>query len=261
MWDLEGCVKRSHHIGGKGKSKLEVGIRLRVDSRVLTGSADEIPFAPSEMLVHGDEVSAGNFFDEFGLAEPLLVGAALVMGHGGEGVHLAGNSSHGREFGNEVHKNQKGSAPRLDEHDATFFSQDALHFRESLIEIVRQGGEMVQTALNNQDVLAAIREGKLAAISKRAFRGALKLPQEAGREGHALDAGEAEAIKRHQAGSAAAKKLDDLGVARPLRRAQSIEARDKFLNFLLGRFEAQICGRSEERRVGKECRSRWSPYH
>ena len=21
------------------------------------------------------------------------------------------------------------------------------------------------------------------------------------------------------------------------------------------------CGRSEERRVGKECRSRWSPYH
>ena len=22
-----------------------------------------------------------------------------------------------------------------------------------------------------------------------------------------------------------------------------------------------ICGRSEERRVGKECRSRWSPYH
>ena len=23
----------------------------------------------------------------------------------------------------------------------------------------------------------------------------------------------------------------------------------------------QICARSEERRVGKECRSRWSPYH
>ena len=23
----------------------------------------------------------------------------------------------------------------------------------------------------------------------------------------------------------------------------------------------QILGRSEERRVGKECRSRWSPYH
>ena len=24
---------------------------------------------------------------------------------------------------------------------------------------------------------------------------------------------------------------------------------------------ALTCGRSEERRVGKECRSRWSPYH
>ena len=23
----------------------------------------------------------------------------------------------------------------------------------------------------------------------------------------------------------------------------------------------EICKRSEERRVGKECRSRWSPYH
>ena len=24
---------------------------------------------------------------------------------------------------------------------------------------------------------------------------------------------------------------------------------------------AGVCARSEERRVGKECRSRWSPYH
>src|SRR5574340_1204624 len=27
------------------------------------------------------------------------------------------------------------------------------------------------------------------------------------------------------------------------------------------RAAAPVCGRSEERRVGKECRSRWSPYH
>ena len=121
------------------------------------------------MFVHGNEVSAGSFLDEFGLAEPLLVGAALVMGHGGEGVHLAGNLPHGRQFGNKVHESQKGSAPRLDEHDAAFLSQDALHFRESLIEIVRQGGEMVQTALNDEDILAAIRERKLAAIGERAF--------------------------------------------------------------------------------------------
>ena len=33
---------------------------------------------------------------------------------------------------------------------------------------------------------------------------------------------------------------------------------------LWGRFssgDTQFSGRSEERRVGKECRSRWSPYH
>src|SRR2546429_6954135 len=29
----------------------------------------------------------------------------------------------------------------------------------------------------------------------------------------------------------------------------------------LGKLEAAVDERSEERRVGKECRSRWSPYH
>ena len=26
-------------------------------------------------------------------------------------------------------------------------------------------------------------------------------------------------------------------------------------------YSEELCARSEERRVGKECRSRWSPYH
>ena len=34
-----------------------------------------------------------------------------------------------------------------------------------------------------------------------------------------------------------------------------------FLVSALGGSRFQIGGRSEERRVGKECRSRWSPYH
>ena len=29
----------------------------------------------------------------------------------------------------------------------------------------------------------------------------------------------------------------------------------------LGQLAHHVAGRSEERRVGKECRSRWSPYH
>src|SRR2546426_520680 len=31
--------------------------------------------------------------------------------------------------------------------------------------------------------------------------------------------------------------------------------------YYLGRLRDRFAGRSEERRVGKECRSRWSPYH
>ena len=34
-----------------------------------------------------------------------------------------------------------------------------------------------------------------------------------------------------------------------------------FRERLLGWQENYMEGRSEERRVGKECRSRWSPYH
>ena len=34
-----------------------------------------------------------------------------------------------------------------------------------------------------------------------------------------------------------------------------------FANFLFGCTFVVPAGRSEERRVGKECRSRWSPYH
>src|SRR2546426_3127323 len=36
---------------------------------------------------------------------------------------------------------------------------------------------------------------------------------------------------------------------------------DRFQALRLGPFRDQLADRSEERRVGKECRSRWSPYH
>ena len=99
---------------------------------------------------------------------------------------------------------------------------------------------MVQTTLNDEDILAAIRERKLAAVGNRAFRGAFELREEAGREVHAFEVGKTKALESDQTISTAAEKLDDLGFARPLRSAQSIEARDKLLNFLLGRFETQI---------------------
>ena len=41
--------------------------------------------------------------------------------------------------------------------------------------------------------------------------------------------------------------------------AVSVGFVDTFMVSIAG--EAAVSGRSEERRVGKECRSRWSPYH
>ena len=40
-----------------------------------------------------------------------------------------------------------------------------------------------------------------------------------------------------------------------------MELRKKNLHMMQKKSEAQNQIRSEERRVGKECRSRWSPYH
>ena len=40
-----------------------------------------------------------------------------------------------------------------------------------------------------------------------------------------------------------------------------LESHDLDLDAALKLFEEGVERRSEERRVGKECRSRWSPYH
>src|SRR6266699_6984150 len=105
-----------------------------------------------------------------------------------------------------------------------------------------QSGEMVQTALDDEDVLAAIRERKLTTIANNSFRRPPIVCDQSRRQIHAFDSREAETTESDQAVSAAAKKLDDFGVARPLRSAQSIQAPDKFLNFLFRRFETQIRG-------------------
>src|SRR6266436_3976467 len=101
---------------------------------------------------------------------------------------------------------------------------------------------MVQAALNDENVPAAIGEGKFPAIGDGAFCGAFELSDEAGGKVHSFDAGEAEAIESDQSVSAAAKKFDNFGIARPLRSAESSEARDKLLNFMLRRFETQVRG-------------------
>ena len=44
---------------------------------------------------------------------------------------------------------------------------------------------------------------------------------------------------------------------------KALEAELKQVNAEISRLDEELSGlmRSEERRVGKECRSRWSPYH
>src|SRR2546425_1009933 len=51
-----------------------------------------------------------------------------------------------------------------------------------------------------------------------------------------------------------------LAILLPSARHLSSDQRELLLKQVLGRFR-WVSWRSEERRVGKECRSRWSPYH
>ena len=46
-----------------------------------------------------------------------------------------------------------------------------------------------------------------------------------------------------------------------LRSIMNVEKPDAILHYTDPRFWVWLYQRSEERRVGKECRSRWSPYH
>ena len=212
------------------------------ENRRLFWSADEIPLAPGERFVDWHEVSAGHFSNQFGLPEPLFVGAAFELNHDGKSVDAIRNAPGHGVFREGVHKFQKGSKPRFDNHRAAVFTQHAVHLRKSLVEIVWQSREMVQTALDDEDVLAAIGERKPAAISDNAFRRPAVPRDQAGREIHACKARKAEPFESDQTISATAKEFDDFGVARPLRSAQSSQALGKFLNFLVRGLETQVGG-------------------
>src|SRR5260370_36071237 len=131
----------------------------------------------------------------------------------------------------------EGSRTGEEEQGAAGGAKSGLNFREGLMGIGRQSGKMVQAGLDDEDVFAAIGEGKFPAICDGAFRGAFELSDEAWREVYSFDAGEAKTIESDQAISAAAKKFDDFGIARPLPSAQSSEARGKLLQFRFWRLE------------------------
>src|SRR2546422_2077405 len=70
----------------------------------------------------------------------------------------------------------------------------------------------------------------------------------------------ARAAPRGEEAPVAVKLLDAIVGAAPEEPAQA-QARESPAEGREGREAAGLWLRSEERRVGKECRSRWSPYH
>ena len=68
-----------------------------------------------------------------------------------------------------------------------------------------------------------------------------------------------ESLRAHAPALKARLSPDEpFGIGLRLSGAESAELLD---GDRLARFREWLDGRSEERRVGKECRSRWSPYH
>ena len=55
--------------------------------------------------------------------------------------------------------------------------------------------------------------------------------------------------------------IDDCSTDSTLAILEELASRDARVKVLHNSRNMKIASRSEERRVGKECRSRWSPYH
>jgi hypothetical protein len=218
------------------------GDTRKSDSSVRTSAwvAYEIPLAPFERFVNRKEMFSRQSDDQIWLGEPLFIGAAFELDHGGEGIHAVRKAARQGIFRNRVDEPQKGSQPGFDENDAAFFSEHTLHFRKCFLEIFGKRGEMVQASLDNQDVLAASGEGKMAAVGDEAFCGAAILRDQAGGKIHSFEVRKLKALERIQTIAAAAKQFHNLGIAGPLGSTEFLEARDKFLNFLLRRFETKV---------------------
>src|SRR5216684_6570793 len=85
----------------RGEEKMQAGSGELERSSIRTDSAanaDEVPLAPGKRFVDRDKVCAGNFPDEVGLAEPLFIGAAFELNHGGQRVHLVREAARERNL-------------------------------------------------------------------------------------------------------------------------------------------------------------------
>src|SRR3712207_9049128 len=67
----------------------------------------------------------------------------------------------------------------------------------------------------------------------------------------------------HVAGAVKSNKIKKTATSdwMEIERQRGISVATSVMGFNYGDYKVNILDRSEERRVGKECRSRWSPYH
>ena len=138
---------------------------------------------------------ASYFPDEFRLAQPLLIRADFILHHGGKRIHLVRQPPDNRNAGDKVDEIQKGRAPGLHKQYSAILSQNALHLGEGLLQVRGQVGKMMQTALDDEHVFAAMGERKLPAVAYHTFRGALVLSNQSGRKVNASQARKPEAMQ------------------------------------------------------------------
>lgn len=208
--------------------------------RGLVRRADKIPLAPCERFMRRSEICVRELGNYVGLAQPLFVGASLVVDHDREGVEFLRCAARKPMLRQPAREGQERSGPRLDGHHPSIFSKHAMHFREGLPEILGQIREMVQPPLDDQNVFAVVDEGQMPAISNSADCRPLVLRQKTRRQIHALEMLESKPIQSVQAVAAATKQLDNFRVSRPLAGAQFHQTPDKFANLLFGSFKAQV---------------------
>lgn len=185
---------------------------------------------------------AGDVSNQLRMAEPLFVSAAFELSHGRERIEFVRKAARERIFRNPVDKSQKRGQPRFHKNHAALFPKNAPHLRESLFEIIRKRGQMVQTSLDDENVLGLVRERQFPAVGDNAFSAPVIPGDQAGRQIHALDARKSQMFERMEPVSAPAEKFDDFGILRPFARAEFVQTAKKLPNFLLRCFKAQIRG-------------------
>jgi len=123
---------------------------------------------------------------------------------------------------------QERSQPGLDGDEAAIGSKHTLSLPQRLFQIVGKVGQMVQPALDDEDVPRAVSEGKFSAVSEVAASGPSVLRQQRRGEVDTLEFGKPEAGKGNKAISPAAKEFHNLHFARPTWWWSSLRRRARY---------------------------------